>query len=150
MPAGPPYGNKNAEKWSFKKSVRLFNDAIELSKQEETYFVKQGERAIEVKGYKYDYIGEIAKELGTYHQMITQHLPGRFKGLQRLKNQLLNNLESNCYVNTKKGNIKEATGIVNLKSNHRWTDRLDTTTKDEPINDIKLSSDDIKKLIEGL
>ena len=32
-------------------------------------------------------------------------------------------MERNCYSNTKKGIIKEATGIVNLKSNHKWTDR---------------------------
>lgn len=118
-----PYGNRNAEKWTFKKSVKLFNDAINLSNETETYFLKLNEKAVEVNGYKFDFIGEIAGELGTYHQMITQHLPERFKTLERLKKQLLNNLERNCYINTKKGMIKEATGIVNLKSNHKWTDR---------------------------
>ena len=130
MGAGAPYGNKNAEKWNFKKAVKLFHDAIELTLKEETYYLKQGEKAVEVTGYKYDFIGEVAKELGTYHQMITQHLPTRFPLLQRLKTQLINNLESNCYVNAKKGTIKEATGLVNLKSNHHWTDRQAIETPD--------------------
>lgn len=137
MPVGAPYGNRNAEKWTFKKAIRLFRDAIELSDEEETYFLKHGEKAIEVSGFKYDFIGEIAKELGTYHNLITRDLPKRFPALQRLKNQLLNNLESNCYANGKRGTIKEASSIMNLKSNHRWTDRLDNTTKDEKINDDK-------------
>lgn len=115
MSAGAPYGNKNAEKWSFKKAVKLFNDAINLSNEKDSEGV-----------YKYDFIGEIARELGTFHQLITRHLPDRFPQLERLKNQLLNNLESNCYANTKKGHIREATGIVNLKSNHKWTDRTQT------------------------
>ena len=34
--AGAPYGNKNAEKWTFKKSVQLFHDAINLTKEKET------------------------------------------------------------------------------------------------------------------
>lgn len=127
--AGAPYGNKNAEKWTFKKAVRLFNDAIELSKEKDTVKIN----GVNVECYKYDFIGEIASELGTYHQMITQHLPNRFTALHRLKNQLINNLESNCYVNTKKGAIREATGLVNLKSNHKWTDRHDLTTDNKPI-----------------
>ena len=128
-----PYGNRNAEKWTFRKAIRLFHDAIELSNETESYFLKVNEKAVEVKGYKFDFIGEISGELGTYHQMITQHLPNRFPRLERLKNQLLSNLERNCYVNGKKGSIKEASAIMNLKSNYRWTDRNDITTKDKEI-----------------
>lgn len=120
--AGAPYGNKNAEKWTFRKSVQLFKDAIELTQEKESYFIKQGDKAVEVDGYKYDFIGEVARELGTFHQVFS-HLVARFKTLQRLKNELDNNIQSNCYYNAKKGAIKEATGIVNLKSNWNWTDR---------------------------
>ena len=127
---GAPYGNKNAEKWTLKKAIRLFRDAIELTLEEETYFLKVGDKAVEVNGFKYDFIGEVAKSLGTYHQMLTQHLPARFPQLHRLKNQIISNLEANCYVNTKKGVIKEATGLVNLKSNHKWTDRQSIETPD--------------------
>ena len=125
MGVGAPYGNKNAEKWSFKKAIKLFNSAIELTLILEKSFIKQGDKVIEVDAYKYDFIGEVARELGTFHH-IFEHLVKRFPSLRRLSNQLLNNLESNCYYNAKKGNIKEATGIVNLKSNHKWTDRTQT------------------------
>ena len=124
---GAPYGNKNAEKWTFKKAVQLFKDAIELSNETERVTItdKQGNVTNVVDIYKYDFIGEIARELGTFH-MIFIHLPKRFPVLERLKTTLDNNIESNCYYNTKKGNIREATGIVNLKSNWKWTDRTQT------------------------
>lgn len=119
---GAPYGNKNAETWKIKKAIALFNDAIEMTSQIETFYLKINDKAVEVTGYKYDFIGEIARELGTFHQVF-DHLVKRFPVLERLRNQLHNNIQSNCYYNTKKGIIKEATGIVNLKSNWNWTDR---------------------------
>lgn len=132
---GAPYGNRNAEKWSFKKAVQLYKDAIELSNKKDTYTVrdKNGKAVDTYEYFEFDFIGEIARELGTYHQMITQHLPNRFPVLKRSLNQLLNNLESNCYINGKKGYIKEASAIMNLKSNHKWTDRQDLTTDSKPI-----------------
>ena len=44
-------------------------------------------------------------------------------------------IETNCYSNTKKGIINTAVGIVNLKSNYNWTDRLqnDVTTGGEKL-----------------
>lgn len=126
MPAGPPYGNKNAEKWSLKKSVRLFKDAIKLTEEKDIITVTKGKKEIKLYNYKYDFIGEIARKLGTFHE-IFEHLTKRFPSLQRLKNELYNNIESNCYSNTKNGFIREATGIVNLKSNWKWTDRNNNT-----------------------
>jgi len=123
--AGAPYGNKNAEKWNFRKSVKLFRDAIELTNKKDQYPIKnkKGEVVSMVEYYEYDFIGEIARELGTFHEVFA-HLVKRFPALQRLKNELDNNIQTNCYSNTKKGIIKEATGIVNLKSNWKWTDRV--------------------------
>jgi len=148
MKVGAPYGNRNAEKWTFKKAIQLFKDAIDLSNEKETSFLKVGERAVEVKNYKYDFIGEISGELGTYHKMITHHLPNRFKSLERVKNQLLSNLERNCYSNGKKGAIKEASAIMNLKSNYHWTDRNDITTKDKEINQKDVSEYTTEELIK--
>lgn len=121
---GAPYGNKNAEKWTLRKSIQLFKDAIELTNAKHTEIItnKQGEVSNEVEIFTYDFIGEIARELGTYHQVF-RDLSARFPSLLRLQKELFNNIESNCYFNTKKGNIREATGIVNLKSNWKWTDR---------------------------
>lgn len=149
MPAGAPFGNKNAEKWSLRKSIKLFNAAIELSQEQESYFIKQGEKAIEVTGYKYDFIGEIARELGTFHHLFG-HLVKRFPQLQRLKNQLDSNIESNCYYNAKKGTIKEAVGIVNLKSNWDWTDRQSTSNTIEIKTDLAgLSTEELIKRSEA-
>jgi hypothetical protein len=125
MGAGAPYGNRNAEKWTFKKAIRLFNDAIQLSLEKEIYYLKVADKAIEVEGYKYDFIGEIARELGTFKEIFT-HLTNRFQSLKRLHNQLISNMESNCYYNGKKGNIKEASALMNLKANHKWVDRIET------------------------
>ena len=113
-----PYGNKNAEKWDSNEALKLFQDAIELT--EETYTVTINNK--EVEGYKYDFIGEIAGALGTYHENFA-NLYKRFPELREVRKQLNNNIERNCYSNAKRGLIKEATGIVNLKSNWGWTDR---------------------------
>ena len=137
---GAPYGNKNAEKWTLRKSVQLFKDAIALTKETAQYTIGQ----LKIEGYKYDFIGEIARDLGTFHKVF-DHLAVRFPSLERLKSELHNNIEANCYANTKKGIIKEATGIVNLKSNWKWTDRqqTDITTQGEKIT-LKIGSDDAK------
>jgi hypothetical protein len=102
---GAPGGNTNAEKWTFEEAEKLFIDALELSKTDD-----------------YDFIGEIAKELDTYRQLF-DYLCTKYSGLQNIYNKILNNLESNCFLHAKKGKIKEATAIVNLKSNFNWTDR---------------------------
>jgi hypothetical protein len=127
MGAGAPYGNKNAEKWTFRNAVVFFNEAIELSM----------EKDYEQKGspYKYDFIGELARDMGLYKSIFTE-LVKKFPVLKRLHNQIIETLEANCFCNSKKGNIKEATAIVNLKSNHHWTDRADITTYDEKIEGI--------------
>jgi hypothetical protein len=118
MPAGAPYGNKNAEKWTRDSARKLFNDANELA-------LSQDEKT---GAYRYDFIGEIARDLGTFHHNFT-HLVKRFPELADDHRRLKQTLEANCYFNSKKGNIREATAIVNLKSNHGWRDRnqIDTS-----------------------
>ncbi len=126
-----PKENKNAEKWTEEMAHELLDKAIGLSKQ------KDGEV------YKFDFIGEVARELDTFHENITTHLLSRFPSLSDKVKLLKANMECNCYSNTKKGKIKEATGIVNLKSNHHWTDRqqLDVSG-DVNINPKKWVGDD--------
>jgi hypothetical protein len=123
-------GNKNAEKWTEEISIKLFEDAIKLTNKKEVFQVG----GKEVNGYSFDFIGELARELNTFKEIFT-HLKGRFNTLDNLHKTLITNIESNCYYNTKRGLIKEATGIVNLKSNHKWTDRsqTDVTSGDKPI-----------------
>ena len=116
-----PKENKNAEKWNEDESIELFNKAIELSLDESKAF---------------DFIGEVARELGTYRDLFT-YLNNKFISCNRLHNILISNLESNCFSHVKRGDINTAAGIINLKSNHGWTDRVDNTTKGEVINSDK-------------
>ena len=117
-----PKENKNAEIWTIEESTDLFNEALELS------FDKD-----------YDFIGEIARELKTYRDIFT-YLSDKFTELKPLYNKILSNLEANCFSHSKKGDIKEATAIVNLKSNYGWTDRLSQestiTDKRKTVNDL--------------
>lgn len=107
--------NKNAEKWTIEEAEKLFNEAFKLSTQKD-----------------YDFIGEVARDLGTYREIFT-YLSNKFKNLQHTYKLILSNLEANCFSHTKKGEINTAVGIVNLKSNYNWTDRLDNTTKGEKV-----------------
>jgi hypothetical protein len=111
-----PDGNKNAEQWTIEEATKLFDNAIALSNEDD-----------------YDFIGEVARELGTYRDIFT-YLSDKYKELNIKHKIILSNLEANCFSHAKKGAIKEATAIVNLKSNYKWTDRADITSKSESIN----------------
>ena len=108
--------NKNAEKWTQELATKFFEDALELSKNKD-----------------YDFIGEIARDLGQYIDLF-DHLISRFPELKIIKKKILSNCEANCYSNGKTGNIVPSLAIMNLKSNHKWTDRIDTTTQGESTN----------------
>jgi len=114
-------GNKNAETWTIDEATKLFNDAIDLTTE------KKGETN------EFDFIGEVAQRLGTYKEIFI-YLKKKFPELKRLNKKLISNVESNCFSNGKKGNINTAMAIVNLKSNHGWTDRVDNTTKGKKSN----------------
>jgi ABC-type amino acid transport substrate-binding protein len=147
MPAGPPIGNKNAEKWSIESSSELLDKAIELTDQTDFYIVGTGVNSMKIEGYEFDFIGEIARELNVYRELLTRDIPNRFPELKDKVELLISRLESNCYSNTKKGLINTATGIINLKSNHKWTDRVETK-QDVKVTGIKpiewVSSKDVE------
>lgn len=103
-----PQNNKNAEKWTYKEAKDFMEKAVSLSYSKE-----------------YDYIGEVAKDLKTYHEVF-DYLSNKFKDLKRLKNLIISNCEVNCFSNAKKGDIVASVAIMNLKSNHKWTDRNQT------------------------
>ena len=134
--AGAPKNNTNAEIWTFTLSEGLLNNALKLAEETDIYIVGTGINAMRIEGFKYDFIGEVASELKIYRDLIPRDIPKRFPELRDKVNLLISRLESNCYSNTKKGLINTATGIINLKSNHGWTDRIanDLTTKGEKIN----------------
>lgn len=133
---GAPKGNKNAEKWDLETSTDLFNKAIEMSKNQD-----------------YDFIGEIAYDLDL-DKGIFDHIIERFPELKPMKQRLLANCEVNCYRNVKKEKINVAVGIINLKSNHKWTDRqeVDHTTKGDKLEtpNIIVNTPDVAKAFEEL
>lgn len=139
MAVGAPLNNNNAEKWTYELALELFSRAFELSEDKELYSV--GKESIE--GFRYDFIGELVNELkkeykhvGRVHShLLSRDLPGRFEDLKTEWEDLKSVMETNCYSNTKKGIINTAVGIINLKSNHKWTDRS--------TNDVSLTHNNI-------
>ena len=129
--SGAPIKNKNAEIWTLEEAEKIFNKALELSKRKTEYIVQQKK----VIGYEYHYIGEIATsdEIDSYTD-IFKYLKNAQPSTINLYNKLKSKLEANCFSDSKKGIIKEATAIMNLKSNYKWTDRLDATSDNKPIN----------------
>ena len=120
--AGAPKDNKNAEKWTLEKSIELFDSADDIVKRKTEYLV----HGSKIQGYEFDFIGELADELEVYRDLLQRDIPNKFPQFTARFNKLKNKLETNCYSNTKKGIINTAVGIVNLKSNHNWTDKLQT------------------------
>lgn len=105
-------GNKNAEKWDLETSIELFDKAIELTKQKKD------------NQYEFDFIGEVARELETFKEIFS-HLVRRFPELKDKQKLIKSNCEANCYYNGKNNNIIPSLAIMNLKSNHGWTDRIE-------------------------
>lgn len=116
MGASAPIGNTNAEKWTLDEAIALYDKAIELSETKD-----------------YDFIGEIAKELKVYKEIFT-YLKDKFSELNHKHKILVSNCEANCFYNAKKGNIVPSLGIINLKSNHGWTDRVESINTNTNIN----------------
>lgn len=118
---GPPKGSKNAETWTIKEATELFNKAIDLTNDKEL---------------NYDFIGEVARDLKQYKE-IFNYLSGKFPELKGLHKLIISNCESNCYTSGKTGKIVPSLAIMNLKSNHGWTDRVDNTSKGNEIKQEK-------------
>lgn len=122
--AGAPENNKNAEKWTFEEAEKLLQQAVELSFNE-----------------GYDFIGEVAKKLNTYIDVF-DYLTDKFPELEKYKKQLKRNCEVNCFSNGKNGNIVPSLAIMNLKSNHGWTDRV------EQKNETNITGINLKDLVK--
>lgn len=105
---GAPKGNTNAEKWTHEEAEKFMLKAVELSNHP-----------------YYDFIGEIAFDLDT-HKGTFDYLVEKFEDLDKYRTMIKSNCEVNCFRNMKKENINVATGMINLKSNHGWTDRIQT------------------------
>jgi len=128
-----PKNNTNAQKWSLEQAIALFEKSIELAKRKTEYFVS-GQLVL---GFEFHYIGEIATsdEIELYPD-IYLYFKNTFKDCEPLYKALIAQCEANCFSDTKRGIIKEATGIFNLKANHKWSERqeIDHTTNGENIN----------------
>jgi len=123
---GAPIGNTNAEKWSLEESTKLLDKLLKAANDKDYYQIGTGINASMIEGYKFDFIGELSLEFEVYHHLITRDIPKRFPELRPTVDLLISLMERNCYSNTKKGIINTAVGIVNLKSNHKWTDRMES------------------------
>ena len=109
--AGAPLENTNAEKWTLEQATLFLDEAISISK---------------TKGF--DFIGEVAKEQDSYID-VYDYLIEKFPSLKSKKTIIKRNCEVNCFSSGKKGDIDKAMAIMNLKSNHGWTDRSENTIK---------------------
>ena len=104
-----PKDNKNAEKWNLENATELFQKCLETS----------ADKTLDCN----DFIGEVAQENGTTLHVLN-HLMDKFPELKEVYIEIKNNCESNCFKNGKKGIINAGMAIMNLKSNHGWTDRI--------------------------
>lgn len=124
---GAPKGNKNAEKWTLKEATSFYEEALEMSKNKD-----------------YDFLGEIARDLGQYIDLF-DHLTSRFPELKETKKKIMSNCQANCYSNGKNGDIVPSLAIMNLKSNHGWTDRVQSENVNHNNNsDIPLTKEEIE------
>lgn len=122
-------GNKNAEKWTHEEAEKLLKKAITIS-----------------RGEDYDFIGEVAYDMNLGKSTFT-YLVDKFPDLKHLYTEVRENCERNCFKNGKKGNIVPSMAIMNLKSNHGWTDRQEIEQK---TTTVELTPEERKSRIEEL
>lgn len=125
---GAPKDNRNAETWTLKEANYVFEQVSLMLNNREFYAVAG------LDGYSCHFLGEACSLANTTIDKLKYardkyNLKGWYQELKRKS-------ESNCFTDTKKGIINTGAGIMNLKSNHGWTDRVqqDNTTKGEKIN----------------
>ena len=123
---GAPEQNKNAEKWSIESATELFNKCLETAKD------KTSESN--------DFIGEVAQEHDTTLGVL-DYLTTKYPELMSIYTQIKQSCESNCFRNGKNNKIHAGMAIMNLKSNHGWTDRSEV--KQTVQNIAPLSKDEI-------
>lgn len=137
--------NDNAEKWTEPLAVAFMMQCYDLSCKTELYNLKDGKE----EGYSFHFIGEVCAELGQYSDL-PRYLSIKYASCKTIYNRLKSRLEASCFSDSKKGIIKEASAIMNLKSNYGWTDRIDNTTKGAALNEKPLTADEIKRRNESL
>lgn len=140
MAKGINKGNKNAEKWTFEKAEELFNTVLEKTK-EKTDYILQGQK---IEGFNCHYIGEAADEAGTNCDIL-DYLKKKYPELRKVYSSIKRKCERNCFTDSKKGIIIASMAIINLKSNHNWTDRVDNTSKGNEIKPERTTIKFVKK-----
>lgn len=103
-------GNVNAEKYTEDEAFKIMVEAIKIARTE-----------------KCDFVGEVA-EFQLISRNVYTDLVKKFPILKSLHLTLLHVCETNCFMHGKKGDIHAGMAIMNLKSNHQWTDRVENKT----------------------
>jgi len=143
MGIGAPLDNKFAETWTEEVSTKLFNDALKLAENKTEYVI--GDRV--VNGYEFHNIQEISAEM-EYYPDLFKYLRKKFASCDFLMSKLKNKLERNSFSDSKKGIIKEATAIFNLKVNYGWIDKQQIEQHQTNIDLSNLSTEEIKALLK--
>ena len=124
-------GNQYNEHWTLEECTSFLDEAIELS-----------------SSLEYDFIGEVAKKQNSYHH-VYGYIVDKFPSLKDKLKTIKSNCETNCIYNGKKGDIVPSLAIMNLKSNHDWTDRNENTVKGG-LNLSKYTDEEIEQKLKEL
>lgn len=117
-------GNTNTTIYSEDDCNKILDTCIEMSKQKEP---------TDDSVYKFDFIGTILSEVGLYYRLLDEFIE-RYPYLKAKYSMLKQQMEINCYENSKRNKINPTIGLANLRANHKWTDRQDMTSGDKPLS----------------
>lgn len=111
-------GNKYNEKYDYETAKKLFQDSLELVKNDITIF----------------YIGQVAVNMDIYRQLY-DYLIDRFQDLDTIKKEIDGILETRVAEKTFYGKSNPTYAIFHLKNNHGWRDKQekDINLKEQPL-----------------
>lgn len=121
--AGAPKNNINAQKWTKETATALLDQALELSYKPQ-----------------YAWTGSILRELFVAKSTL-QLILEKFPELKTTYELIKDNCAHNCFVLASDKSKHNAGYILNLKSNHGWTDRVENT------NNVTVKPFNIKDLL---
>ena len=129
-----PKGNTNAEKWTEEEALDFMRRSLMAMEKE-----------------PFDFIGELAQEMGKYRKLYN-YLADKFPECKVILNKIEQECEANCFRHGKKGEIVPSLAIMNLKSNHGWTDRVASQNDNTNVNlnSEELTPEQIKALNDEL
>lgn len=119
-----------AKKWIKKEAIKLFDEAVEMSRRSDVL-----------------YIGTIAFNQG-YPKSIYKTLIDQFEELQEPYELIISNTEAMVFQALFLRTVNERVGLATLEAQHNWNSKSDSSQETGTVKIEGISTEDLNKIID--